>query len=261
MSGYILCRTPMASVPYYIKNVGTNIYSIEELCYYLYQNLYLVDESLMNVGLCKWIGRELRMKELARRLSILMEHNTVPLEDFACEILRSINYLSQEEMRAYRNQICALEKQSVPVREKLKGDCLMENRKYVNAIRVYRTILEQVAGRPEHPRFSGSIYHNLGCAYSRLFQKEEALVCFEKAYEYLHTREALKHYLLAYSNAKTPIEYESRMAEMKVDEQTRKEIQDAISEFYDRTDIYVQEHGVEDLLSQMTKEYHHNTGA
>ncbi len=51
------------------------------------------------------------------------------------------------------------------------------------------------------------------------------------------------------------------MAEMKVDEQTRKEIQDAISEFYDRTDIYVQEHGVEDLLSQMTKEYHHNTGA
>lgn len=86
MSGYILCKTPMASVPYYIKNVGTNIYSIEELCYYLYQNLYLVDESLMNVGLCKWIGRELRMKELARRLSILMEHNTVPLEDFACEI-------------------------------------------------------------------------------------------------------------------------------------------------------------------------------
>ena len=62
MSGYILCKTPMASVPYYIKNVGTNIYSIEELCYYLYQNLYLVDESLMNVGLCKWIGRELRMK-------------------------------------------------------------------------------------------------------------------------------------------------------------------------------------------------------
>ena len=79
MSGYILCKTPMASVPYYIKNVGTNIYSIEELCYYLYQNLYLVDESLMNVGLCKWVGRELRMKELARRLSILMEFHQLPV--------------------------------------------------------------------------------------------------------------------------------------------------------------------------------------
>ncbi len=261
MSGYVLCRVPMASVPYYIQNIGTNIYSIEELCYYLYRDLYLVDDSLMNAGLCKWIGRELGMKELARRLAMLMEHSTVPLEDFACEILRSINYLPQDELRSYRNKISALEKQSPPVRKKLKGDCLMENRKYVNAIRVYRTLLEEIAGRPSSPRFSGSIYHNLGCAYSRLFQKEEALECFERAYDCLHTRDALKHYLLAYSNAKTPIEYESRMAEMKVDDQTRKEIQDAISEFYDSTDIHVQEHSVEELLGQMTKEYHHNTGS
>lgn len=200
------------------------------------------------------------MKELNRKLLALLEHGAVPLEDFVCEILRSINYLPQEELRTYRNKISALEKQSPPVREKLKGDCLMENRKYVNAIRVYRTVLEQVAQRQSSPRFSGSIYHNLGCAYSRLFQKEEALACFEKAYDCLHTRDALKHYLLAYSNAKTPIEYESRIAQMKVDEQTRKEIQDAISEFYNSSDIYVQEHSVEELLDQMTKEYHRNTG-
>lgn len=261
MSGYILCKAPMASAPYYIQNIGINIYTIEELCYYLHRDLYLVDESLMNGGLCRWIGQELGMKELERRLSVLLEHGTVPLEEFVCEILRSVNYLSQDEMKTYRNKISALEKQSVPVREKLKGDCLMENRKYVNAIRVYRTVLEQVAGRPHTPRFSGSIYHNLGCAYSRLFQKEEALECFEKAYDCLHTKDSLKHYLLAYSNAKTPIEYESRMAEMKVDEQTRKEIQDAISEFYNSTDIYVQEYSVEGLLGQMTKEYHHNTGS
>ena len=141
MSGYILCKASMASVPYYIQNIGTNIYSIEELCYYLHRDLYLVDASLMNAGLCRWISQELGMKELARRLLMLIEHGTVPLEDFVCEILRSINYLPQDELRSYRNKISALEKQSVPVREKLKGDCLMENRKYVNAIRVYLSLI------------------------------------------------------------------------------------------------------------------------
>ena len=51
MSGYILCREPMAAVPYYIENIGINIYSVEELCYYLYKNLHLADDSLMNQGL------------------------------------------------------------------------------------------------------------------------------------------------------------------------------------------------------------------
>lgn len=261
MSGYILCQVPMASVPYYIENIGMNIYSIEELCYYLYQDLCLVDESLAGPGLCKWLEQELGMRELARRLSIMVERGPVPLGDFACEILYSINYLTQEEMKIYRNRIADLEKQPQPVREKLKGDCLMESRKYVNAIRVYRNALEQVSGRQGSPRFEGSVYHNLGCAYSRLFQKEEALECFGLAYDRLHTRDALKHYLLAYSNAKTPIEYESRLAELKVDEQTKKEIQEAISEFYNSTDIYVQEHSMDEMLENMTKEYHRNTGA
>ena len=172
-----------------------------------------------------------------------------------------MNYLTQEEMRTYRNRISALEKQSVPVREKLKADCLMENRKYVYAIRVYRKVLELTSGRQSSPRFAGSVYHNLGCAYSRLFQKEEALECFGQAYERLHTRDSLKHYLLAYSNARTPIEYESRLAELKVDEQTRRQIQDEISQFYSSTDICVQEHSMEELLERMTKEYHRNTGS
>lgn len=34
MSGYILCQLKRAEIPYYIENISTNIYSIEELCYY-----------------------------------------------------------------------------------------------------------------------------------------------------------------------------------------------------------------------------------
>ena len=31
MSGYILCQTQKAKIPYYIENISTNVYSLEEL--------------------------------------------------------------------------------------------------------------------------------------------------------------------------------------------------------------------------------------
>ena len=57
MSGYILCQTKKAEHPYFIENISTNIYSVEELCYYLYHNLYLVDQTIINEELCIWLGR------------------------------------------------------------------------------------------------------------------------------------------------------------------------------------------------------------
>ena len=53
MSGYILCQTKKAKIPYYIENISTNVYSLEELCYYFYHNLYLVDETILNENLCR----------------------------------------------------------------------------------------------------------------------------------------------------------------------------------------------------------------
>jgi hypothetical protein len=52
MSGYILCQTKKAQRPYFIENISMNIYSIEELCYYLYHNLYLADHTVFNEELC-----------------------------------------------------------------------------------------------------------------------------------------------------------------------------------------------------------------
>ena len=52
MSGYILCQLKRAKMPYYIENISTNIYSIEELCYYFYHNIYLLDETILNEHLC-----------------------------------------------------------------------------------------------------------------------------------------------------------------------------------------------------------------
>ena len=61
MSGYILCQTKTADSPYFIENISTNIYTLEELCYYLFHNLYLIDDTVMNERLCLWLQDELNL--------------------------------------------------------------------------------------------------------------------------------------------------------------------------------------------------------
>ena len=63
MGSLILCHKKRARQPYVISRVHMKIYTIEELCYYICNNLYLIDYTIINQQLCDWIGRELDMEE------------------------------------------------------------------------------------------------------------------------------------------------------------------------------------------------------
>ena len=205
MSGYILCQTKKAETPYYIENISTNIYSLEELCYYFYHNLYLVDHSILNEGLLTWIQDELNLPKLAAKLRAKLGKFS-SIEDFLYPVFKEINYLTYEELKGLNSRIQKLDKESPLVREKEKGDALAENGMYVHAIRAYQDLLKQEDLEEVREGFRENVYHNLGCAYSYLFQMEKALECFLKAYEEHHSRSALKTYLLAFHSIRTPIE-------------------------------------------------------
>ena len=68
MGSLILCHKKRARQPYVISRVHMKIYTIEELCYYICNNLYLIDYTIINQQLCDWIGRELDMEELSEHL-------------------------------------------------------------------------------------------------------------------------------------------------------------------------------------------------
>ena len=42
MGGMILCRSEYSKIPYYIEGADINVYSIEEISYFLYNDIYLV---------------------------------------------------------------------------------------------------------------------------------------------------------------------------------------------------------------------------
>lgn len=260
MSGYILCQTKKAERPYFIENISTNIYTLEELCYFLYHNLYLVDKSIMNEGLCTWLSEELELPKLAAKLRPCVS-KFASAEDFLYPIFKEINYLTYEELRALNAQIQKLDNEAPAVREKRKADALVENGMYVHAIHVYQDLLENGDLEMVREGFAESIFHNLGCAYSYLFQMEKALDCFWNAYEINHSQEALKCYLLAFRSIRTPIEYESKMTELQVKEDVREEIKAALDHFAKRPEKQVYSQHIDGMLKEFTKEYHRSTGS
>ena len=109
-----------ASMPYYIENISTNIYSIEELCYYFYHNIYLLDETILNEHLCDWIRKELGLERLYRRLYKILEEEEGTAE-FILAVFKEINYLSHQEFKKLNENLNLLKQQPAVQREKKKG--------------------------------------------------------------------------------------------------------------------------------------------
>ena len=85
MGELILCSHPIAAMPYYIDNISLNVYSLEELCYYIENHLYLIEADFMSEELCLWIGQELDEKDLAQSLrSVLLGNGS--LSDFTTDL-------------------------------------------------------------------------------------------------------------------------------------------------------------------------------
>ena len=260
MSGYILCQVKRAQKPFYIENISTNIYSIEELCYYLYHDLNLVDSTVINGRLCTWLDEELGLTRLAAKLRPFTE-KAAAAEDILYPVFKEINYLSYEELRSLNSRILALNGEHMAVRAKKKGDTLVENGMYVNAIRVYGELLERDDLEQIQQGITSRILHNQGCAYSYLFQMEKALECFWKAYQAEKTPENMKTYLLAYRNFYSHEDYTARLDELEVPEELRKSVSRAWVEFSGPPEETLPEGRTDHVLETLTREYHRSTGS
>jgi len=278
MGNYILCRRKRTTNAYYIESISAHIFSIEELCFFIYHNIYLLDDTIINSKLCDWIKEDLGFNTLGMKLLSRLKGD-IDIEAFILPIFKEINYLSHEEYKSLGIKLEQLDEQPELVKEKLKGDCLIRYGKYSNGIKVYQRILSAKQEDNLGGQFRGTIYHNMGCAYARLFQMEEAIVCLKKACELLHTRAAIKSYLSIIYIAKSAEEFTKEAIRIGVDEQTKEDILTEIKQSED-SEIssqsyqtfkhaqaekaqgndrkYYQEMNL--LLENMTKEYHNNSG-
>ena len=63
-----VCRYDRTKAPLFVEQAGVDLYSLEELSYFLYHNICLVDRHFFDERLVRWLREEAGCKELAERL-------------------------------------------------------------------------------------------------------------------------------------------------------------------------------------------------
>lgn len=195
MGELLLCHEPMATEPYLIEKTGLHLYSLEELCFYIANNVYLLDRSFMNEKLCLWIETQTGHETLAHTLRMELKKQA-KLSEFALAILEDSGYCNRKEIQEIVFSIRQMEQKSDFECRKIRADKRMEQRKFLAAIYEYKKLLHGAAAEKEGGILLGNIWHNLGTAYARLFLFEEARQCYRKAYCLNENMESLRECLM-----------------------------------------------------------------
>ena len=197
MGEILFCNQPIAALPYYIEGISWNVYSLEELCYYIENNTYLLEKDFMTEELCTWIGKEVKNEKLAERLRDILRMDG-RLSEFILAILAECGYSRRETIKEVVRLIREMEEKSDFECNKVRADRLMEKEKYLSSIYEYKRLLEADDADKQPQQLMGNIWHNLGTAYARLFLFQEAIHCYERAYYLNSNEESLKEALMAY---------------------------------------------------------------
>lgn len=196
MGRLFLCEQQLAKKPYRIKESGWEVYSLEEICYFLLEYAGILEDSLIEEDFLVWLKEDMMCSKLAEQLKSITGTSQNPLE-FYQAILESVSFCEAKEMEQFCVDDMQGRKLSMVERQKKKADVMLRNEQYEKAIMTYHSILGEKEIGQMSKEFLGSIWHNLGTAHARLFFFQKAAGCYQKAYEYLQREESKQQMLLA----------------------------------------------------------------
>lgn len=182
-----ICVGEYAAVPYCVPGLELSVYCIEELCYCIRENAFLIDASLMNDDLVNWIDKDCGLTDLAKEL-YPMVHKKGSLSSFVTMIL--------EFTGLYDGTVTGEVEQTLKKGAGLSGiekrksqiDYLVKKKKYGAAIRGYEELLSQwqetlkEGGELPAGKVRSGILHNKGVAFAGLMLYAQAAECFLEAY-------------------------------------------------------------------------------
>ncbi len=229
MTELILCTGELSTTPYYIVGLGVNIFSVEELCFCLVQNAYILDRDLMDEKLCVFLERQLKMKELAGTLHTLIDEEK-SLGEFVTTILQEVAYCNEEEIKSVKQVLVDNASLGFAQKRKARADNLLRAKKYTLAIDEYQYVLQSIQ-KEEEPELFAAILHNTGCAYAQLFLFDKAAFYYKEAYETKEQRESLIQYLIALRMTMRKEQYERLLLRYGYDEEIIKEADERMDRY------------------------------
>ncbi|MBP3783209.1 MAG: hypothetical protein J6I68_08190 [Butyrivibrio sp.] len=210
MSKPILCIGSYAENPYHIEKIGRNVYCIEELCYCIVKNAFLLDEESFGSSLFDWIEEECSLVKLSDELRS-MYAKKCSMAALAGTILDYVGYNTRKEVDKTEEILRGNAGMDVYQKKLARANFLLKNGRYAMAFREYEFLL---ANTPSIDRqLRGRIEHNEGVMYARLFLFDKAAKMFLKAYEDSGDKESYYQYLSAVRMDLSNKEYVSFIAD------------------------------------------------
>ncbi len=182
--------------PFYNENIAVHLYSIEELCFFMEANTYLIDPSWVNEELFAWLDREFGEEKLASDLRATLR---MKKDVFACAelIFDASGIYAQQDLIQVMELLDQMRGRTKMERRKMCGDLFLEAGRYRQAAYTYLELLEDEYMIQMTEELRGDIYHNLGVVYAKLFLFPEAAQLFAKAYALHGRQESRDAYLYA----------------------------------------------------------------
>lgn len=211
MGKLILCHGNLTKKPYHFALTNTNIYSIEELGFYLYNNIYAIYEDIFTKDLVSWIDTELKLPDTGKKLNDLID-NQNSLKDIVVTLLCVSDYYEEDEIKNIIQIIDEIVNLEPIRRRKIKADHYLKYKNYQLAEMEYVGIINSKDFNLLTEQEYGDILHNQAVIKLHTATVKEATLKFKEAYQFNHEEETLKEYLFALKLGNYKDEYQKEIS-------------------------------------------------
>lgn len=182
MGKLILCSGKRTDRPYVMPATGHRVYSIEELCYYIYNNIYFIDESLFSDSLIDWIRTELGLFERAEKLELINKQGA-DYKTLLVVVLCSADYYTEFEIKKLISAVDEIRIMPNAKRRYKRANSFLQKKQYSRAATEYERLLVSEDAVELSPSDYGDVLHNLAVARMYTYGPEGAWELFLNAYE------------------------------------------------------------------------------
>jgi tetratricopeptide (TPR) repeat protein len=215
MGKLIQCSSVIAGEPYCFPMTKTKVYSIEEVCYYIRNNIYMMQEEVFDREFARWIRQELGMEVTADKLDQMrQDHNN--LKDIVVTLCCSCDYYTESEINTLIEIMDETQNLPLAKRQEIKAESFMKSGRLEKARQEYESILKSTEMLEGSSQDYGRVYHNLGVVCARMGEFRQAISSFRKAYEQNKATESLQCYLYCILAGGNREEYNKAVREMDV---------------------------------------------
>lgn len=187
-----LCIGEYARVGYEPEHMGIKVYSLEELCFFIKENAFLLDDGFVDDALGAWLGEECGLQDFGEELR-KAARKRISLKSYVAIILEYACFFSKEKNQEILEIIAANSSLSIYEKKKARADALVNKGHYGLAGKEYGRLLQMLP--EEQTILRGEIYHGCGVCLAKMFYFTLAGEYFLKAHTMTGKIASYKQYL------------------------------------------------------------------